>query len=87
MFTRKLSDHLYIIDLKPVGIENYIASYVLRGADSTAIIETLKKKPLTCTQKCLYLLCFFSLISKVTCLWVKKEESTVDPHPECHLKD
>jgi len=40
MFTRKLSDHLSIIDLKPVGIENYIASYVLRGADSTTIVET-----------------------------------------------
>jgi len=40
MFTRKLSNYLYIIDLKPVGIENFIASYVLKGADSTAIIET-----------------------------------------------
>jgi len=40
MFTRKLNDHLYLIDLKPVGIENFIASYVLKGADSIAIIET-----------------------------------------------
>jgi len=40
MFTRKLNDNLYIIDLKPNGLENYIASYVLKGADSTAIIET-----------------------------------------------
>jgi glyoxylase-like metal-dependent hydrolase (beta-lactamase superfamily II) len=40
MLTRKLNDYLYLIDLKPVGIENFIASYVLRGADSTAIIET-----------------------------------------------
>lgn len=40
MFTRKLNDHLYLIDLKPVGIENFIASYVLKDADSTAIIET-----------------------------------------------
>jgi len=40
MLTRKLNDHLYLIDLKPVGIENFIASYVLKGADSTAIIET-----------------------------------------------
>jgi len=40
MFTRKLNDNLYIIDLKPVGIEDFIASYVLKGADSTAIIET-----------------------------------------------
>jgi glyoxylase-like metal-dependent hydrolase (beta-lactamase superfamily II) len=40
MFTRKLNDHLYLIDLKPVGIENFIGSYVLKGANSTAIIET-----------------------------------------------
>jgi glyoxylase-like metal-dependent hydrolase (beta-lactamase superfamily II) len=40
MFTRKLNNHLYLIDLKPVGIENFIASYVLRGKDTTAIIET-----------------------------------------------
>lgn len=40
MFTRKLNDNLYIIDLKPVGIEDFIASYVLKGADSIAIIET-----------------------------------------------
>jgi glyoxylase-like metal-dependent hydrolase (beta-lactamase superfamily II) len=40
MFTRRLNDNLYIIDLKPNGLENYIASYVLKGADSTAIIET-----------------------------------------------
>jgi glyoxylase-like metal-dependent hydrolase (beta-lactamase superfamily II) len=40
MLTRKLNDHLYLIDLKPVGIESFIASYVLKGADSTAIIET-----------------------------------------------
>ena len=40
MHTRKLSDHLYIIDLKPVGIENFIASYVLKGEKATAIVET-----------------------------------------------
>jgi len=40
MSTRKLNDHLYLIDLKPIGIENFIASYILRGADATAIIET-----------------------------------------------
>jgi len=40
MLARKLNDHLYLIDLKPIGIENFIASYVLKGADSTAIIET-----------------------------------------------
>jgi len=40
MLTQKLNNHLYLMDLKPVGIENFIASYVLKGADSTAIIET-----------------------------------------------
>lgn len=40
MLTRKLNNNLYIIDLKPVRIENFIASYVLRGADSAAVIET-----------------------------------------------
>jgi len=40
MLTRKLNNHLHLIDLKPAGIENFIASYVLRGSDSTAIIET-----------------------------------------------
>ncbi len=40
MHTRKLSDHLYIIDLRPVGLENFIASYVLKGEKATAIVET-----------------------------------------------
>jgi glyoxylase-like metal-dependent hydrolase (beta-lactamase superfamily II) len=40
MHTRQLSEHLHIIDLQPLGIPNFIASYVLRGNDSTAIIET-----------------------------------------------
>jgi len=40
MHTRKLSDHLYIVDLKPVGLENFIASYVLNGEKATAIVET-----------------------------------------------
>jgi len=40
MLTRKLGEHLYIIDLKPVGIENFIASYVLKGEKATAIVET-----------------------------------------------
>jgi len=38
--TRRLGDHLYIIDLRPVGLENFIASYVLRGEKATAIVET-----------------------------------------------
>lgn len=40
MPTQRLNNHLYLIDLKPVEIENFIASYVLKGADSTVIIET-----------------------------------------------
>lgn len=40
MHTRRLGDHLYIIDLRPVGLENFIASYVLRGEKATAIVET-----------------------------------------------
>ncbi len=40
MHTKKLSDHLYIIDLRPTGLENFIASYVLKGEKATAIIET-----------------------------------------------
>jgi glyoxylase-like metal-dependent hydrolase (beta-lactamase superfamily II) len=40
MHTRKLSDHISIIDLRPVGLENFIASYVLKGQKATAIVET-----------------------------------------------
>ncbi len=40
MLARKLSDHIYIIDLKPLGFENFIASYVLKGEKASAIIET-----------------------------------------------
>lgn len=39
MHSRRLGDHIYLIDLKPLGIENFIASYVL--ADSKVmIVET-----------------------------------------------
>lgn len=40
MHTRKLGDHVYIVDLRPTGIENFIASYVLKGEKATAIVET-----------------------------------------------
>jgi len=40
MHVKQLSDHLHIIDLKPTGVENFIASYVLKGEKKTAIIET-----------------------------------------------
>jgi len=40
MHTKQLSEHLHIIDLKPTGVENFIASYVLKGKKTTAIIET-----------------------------------------------
>ena len=36
---QKVDDFLYLIDLEPVGIKNYIASYVLQG-EKVAIIET-----------------------------------------------
>jgi glyoxylase-like metal-dependent hydrolase (beta-lactamase superfamily II) len=39
MNIRKVNDFIHLIDLKPMGIENYIASYVLRG-EKVAIIET-----------------------------------------------
>jgi glyoxylase-like metal-dependent hydrolase (beta-lactamase superfamily II) len=39
MHSRRLSDHIYLIDLKPMGIESFIASYVL--VDNKAmIVET-----------------------------------------------
>ncbi len=40
MHTKQLSEHLHVIDLKPTGVENFIASYVLKGEKATAIIET-----------------------------------------------
>jgi glyoxylase-like metal-dependent hydrolase (beta-lactamase superfamily II) len=40
MHTKKLSDYLHIIDLRPTGLESFIASYVLKGEKATAIIET-----------------------------------------------
>ena len=39
MNSRKVNDFVYLIDLKPKGIEDTIASYVVRG-DRVAIIET-----------------------------------------------
>ena len=39
MFTQRLNNYLYVIDLKAIGIENFIASYVLIG-NKTMIIET-----------------------------------------------
>lgn len=39
MFSRKLSNFMYLTDLKPAGVENVIASYVLL-ASKTAIVET-----------------------------------------------
>jgi len=39
MFSKKLSDSMYLIDLKPLDIENVIASYVLYGK-KVAIVET-----------------------------------------------
>lgn len=39
MHTAKLEEHIYLIDVETGGIENFIASYVLRGKQA-AIIET-----------------------------------------------
>lgn len=39
MHTKKLNDHLYLVDLKPLGIEKFIASYVLKG-NKKMIVET-----------------------------------------------
>jgi glyoxylase-like metal-dependent hydrolase (beta-lactamase superfamily II) len=39
MYSRKLNDHIYLIDLKPMGIENFIASYVIVD-DKNMIVET-----------------------------------------------
>jgi len=39
MFSKKLSKSMYLIDLKPLGIENVIASYVLCD-NKVAIVET-----------------------------------------------
>jgi glyoxylase-like metal-dependent hydrolase (beta-lactamase superfamily II) len=40
LHTQKLSEHISIIDLKPVGLEKFIGSYVLKGEKVTAIVET-----------------------------------------------
>ncbi|MHA2428926.1 MAG: MBL fold metallo-hydrolase [Candidatus Hermodarchaeia archaeon] len=39
MYSQRLNNHLYVIDLNTIGIKNFIASYVLIG-NKTMIIET-----------------------------------------------
>jgi len=39
MYTTKLNDFMYLIDLKTAGYENFIAAYVLRE-DKVAVVET-----------------------------------------------
>jgi glyoxylase-like metal-dependent hydrolase (beta-lactamase superfamily II) len=39
MYSRQLNDHIYLIDLKPMDIENFIASYVIVD-DKIMIVET-----------------------------------------------
>ena len=39
MYSRKLNEFTYLIDLKPVGIASFIATYVLKGS-KVAIVET-----------------------------------------------
>jgi glyoxylase-like metal-dependent hydrolase (beta-lactamase superfamily II) len=39
MHTRKLAQHVYLIDVETGGIENFVASYVLKG-EKVALVET-----------------------------------------------
>ncbi|MDH4221781.1 MAG: MBL fold metallo-hydrolase, partial [Candidatus Bathyarchaeota archaeon] len=39
MHTKRLNDFMYLIDLKPMGFENFSASYVIKG-NRAAIVET-----------------------------------------------
>lgn len=39
MYSQRLNNHLYVIDLKAIGIKNFIASYVLIG-NKTMVVET-----------------------------------------------
>ncbi|MGB9713789.1 MAG: MBL fold metallo-hydrolase [Candidatus Bathyarchaeales archaeon] len=39
MHVTKIEEHIYLVDVEPAGIENFIASYILKG-DSVAIVET-----------------------------------------------
>ncbi|MEM3725472.1 MAG: MBL fold metallo-hydrolase [Candidatus Bathyarchaeia archaeon] len=39
MHVTKIEEHIYLVDVEPAGIEDFIASYVLKG-DSVAIVET-----------------------------------------------
>lgn len=40
LHTTMIDKHVHIIDLKPLGLEEFIASYVLKGKEATAIVET-----------------------------------------------
>jgi len=50
VYSTKLNDFLYLLDLKPFGIEAFISSYVLVG-DRVAIVET---GPTTCVENLLH---------------------------------
>lgn len=50
MYSTKLNDFLYLLDLKPFGIEAFISSYVLIG-DRVAIVET---GPTACVENLLH---------------------------------
>jgi len=39
MRTTKIEEHIHLVDVEPVGIKNFIASYILKGKQ-TAIVET-----------------------------------------------
>jgi len=40
MPTQRLDSYLHIVDLKPAGLEDFIASYVLKGEKAAAIVES-----------------------------------------------
>jgi len=40
MLTQRLDSHLHIVDLKPAGLKDFIASYVLKGEKAAAIVES-----------------------------------------------
>jgi glyoxylase-like metal-dependent hydrolase (beta-lactamase superfamily II) len=40
MLTQKLGSRLHIVDLKPAGLDDFVASYVLKGEKAVAIVES-----------------------------------------------
>ena len=72
MYSRKLNNAIQLIDLRPMGIENFIASYVLAGRRPT-IIETGP----TCTVK--------NLLAGLKEIGVKNEDVTYVAVSHIHI--